>query len=103
MASKICPVLDTFDIIKHDLSYLEVTTKLHPFHQIKSAPFSIHRHLEREHLFSKLLSWKTTILDVIITTISLEHQNARDMPYGRKFFKVYQNLITMSPLSIFFT
>ncbi len=51
MASKRCPFLDTFDIIEHDPSCLEVATKLHLLHQVKYAPFPIHRHLENEHLF----------------------------------------------------
>ncbi len=33
MVGKGCPILDTFDIIKHDPSYLKVATKLHLLHQ----------------------------------------------------------------------
>jgi hypothetical protein len=81
MASKGHLVLDTFNTIKHDPSCLEVATKLHPLHQVKSIPLPMHKHLEKEHFFSKLLSWKTTILDVIITTIGLQSQNAKDVPF----------------------
>jgi len=70
MASEGHLILDTFDMIKHDLSCLEVTTRLHPLDQIKFIPISINKHFEEKDL-SKLLSWKGTILDVVITTIGL--------------------------------
>jgi hypothetical protein len=47
----------------------------------------MHRHLENEHLFSKLLSWKITILDVIIITIGFGHQNAREYPLGANYLR----------------
>jgi hypothetical protein len=49
-------VMDMFDMIEHDPSYLEVATKLHPLHQVKFTPFSINRHFEEKYFFSKLLS-----------------------------------------------
>jgi hypothetical protein len=69
-------VLDRFDMIKHDTSYLEVTTRLHPLHKIKSAPISINKW----KYFSKLLSWKTTIMDIVITIIGLEKKNVKYVP-----------------------
>ncbi len=71
MVGKGSPILDTFHIIKHDPRYLEVTTKLHLLHQITPAIISIHIHLEQEHFFSLMLSWKIMILNVIITIIDL--------------------------------
>jgi hypothetical protein len=49
-------VLDTFDMIKHDPSYLKVTSKLHPLDQVKFVPISINIHFEEKYLLSKLLS-----------------------------------------------
>jgi hypothetical protein len=72
MASKGRQALDTFHIIKHDPSCLEVPTRLHLFHQVTSTTISIHKHFEKENFLSRLLYWKTTILNVIITTIGLE-------------------------------
>jgi hypothetical protein len=81
MACKGHLVLDMFNTIKHDPSCLEVTTRLHLLHQVKSIPLPIHKHFEKEHFFPKLQSWKTTILDVIITTIGLESHNDKDVPF----------------------
>jgi hypothetical protein len=72
MASKDHRTLDTFHMIKHDPSCLELPTRLHPFHQVTSTTVSTHKHFEEENFLSELLSWKTTILNVIITTIGLE-------------------------------
>jgi hypothetical protein len=43
-------VLNMFDMIEHDPSCLEVTTKLHSLHQIKSTPLSINKHFEKKNL-----------------------------------------------------
>jgi hypothetical protein len=55
MAGEGHPILDMFDMIKHDPNYLEVATRLHSLHQIKSIPLSINRHFEKKDLLSKLL------------------------------------------------
>ncbi len=82
MVSEGCPTLKTFHMFKHGPSCLEVPTKLHLLNQFTSTTISIHRHLEHEKFLSKiLLFWKTiNIFNVIITTIGLESQNAREYP-----------------------
>jgi hypothetical protein len=55
MVGEGCLILDMFEMIKHDPSCLEVTTKLHPHDQVKSIPISINIHFEDKD-FSKLLS-----------------------------------------------
>jgi hypothetical protein len=37
---------ETFHMIKHDPSYLEVLTRLHLLHQVTSTIVSIYKHLE---------------------------------------------------------
>jgi len=81
MTNEGCPTLETFHMIKHDPSCLEVPTKLHLLNRFTSTIISIHRHLEHENFLSKiLLFWKTIIFNVIITTIGLESQNVREYP-----------------------
>ncbi len=82
MVGKGHPSFDTIHMIKHDSSCLEVPTTLHPLHQITFTTISMHKHLEQKNKFSKLLSWKTTILNVIITTTSLKRKNAINVPYN---------------------
>ncbi len=81
MAGQGFPALETFHMIKHDPSYLEIPTKLHLLNQFTSTIVSIHRHVENENFLSKIfLFWKTIIFNEIITTIGLESQNAREYP-----------------------
>jgi hypothetical protein len=41
----------------------------------------MHKYFEKEHFFPKLQSWKTTILDVTITTIGLKNHNDKNVPF----------------------
>ncbi len=71
MVGEGCLVLDMFDMIKHDPTCMEVTIRLHLLDQVESTPISINKHFEEKDL-SKLLFWKTTILNIVINTIGLE-------------------------------
>jgi hypothetical protein len=81
MVGEGCLALNTFHIIKHDPSCLKVTAKVHLLHQITSTTISIHRHLEHEPFFFGFSSWKTIILNVIITTRDLKSHNVKYIPF----------------------
>jgi hypothetical protein len=56
-------VMNMFHMIKYDPKCLEVTTNLHPLHQITSTTISIHKHFEHKQFFSKLLSLEKNYLE----------------------------------------
>jgi hypothetical protein len=72
MATKSHPILDMFEMIKHDPNRLEVATRLISLHQIKSIPLSTINILKRNTFSPNYCPKKTIILDIVITTIDLE-------------------------------
>jgi len=81
MAGQCHPLVDMLHMIKHDPSYLKVTTRLHLFHQIASISISIHKHHKEEHFFSKFLSKEMNTLNVFVITFIFESHNVGKIPF----------------------
>jgi hypothetical protein len=79
MASQGHPPINTFHMIKHDLTCLKVASMLHPPHQIKSTNIYVHGHFENEHFFSKLFIRKIVVLNVVITNFIFEGHNVGEV------------------------
>jgi hypothetical protein len=62
-------------MIKCDPTCLKVVFKLHLVYQIKSIRIYVRGHLEKEHFFTILLTWKIAFQDVVITTFIFENQS----------------------------
>jgi len=74
MASEDCPVLDTFDMIKHDLGCLEVTIRLHLHHQDSI-------NANKEPRYHDLLNSISPTLAHQIQTIPYESNNMNTNPH----------------------
>ncbi len=69
MKSHSCPTINMFHMIKHDPNILQIPYRLHLHDKASSTPDNIYQHLENENLMSYNLFSKTTLLNVVITTL----------------------------------
>jgi hypothetical protein len=60
------PFMNMFDMIKHQPTILQITTRLHAPHQINTTWWPIEWHFKQKHIWPNNLSHETTILDIII-------------------------------------
>ncbi len=72
MISHGCLTNNTFHMIKHDPHVLRIPCRLHSCDKVDSTLDTTYRHLGNEHLSSMNLSWETTLLDVVISTLGLQ-------------------------------
>jgi hypothetical protein len=68
------PFLNTHDMIKHQPTILQITTRLHALHQINPTCWPITQHFKQKHFLPNHLSMETTILDVVIRTPRLKEK-----------------------------
>jgi hypothetical protein len=74
-ASHYCPTDDTFDMVKHDLNFFQISPKLHSCNKAHFIPNPINQHIEDENLMTTNFPWKTTFLDVIVMTCGLQFKD----------------------------
>jgi hypothetical protein len=63
--------LYALEVIKHNLSILQITTKLHLLDQMNTNGNIINKYLKHEHLLIQQLFKKTTILNVVVMILEL--------------------------------
>jgi hypothetical protein len=71
MTNHSCLTSNMLHMIKNDPSILQIPCRLHSRDQARSTSHIVYRHLENENLMSYNLSWKTTLLNVVIMTLGL--------------------------------
>jgi len=72
MTNDTCLVNNMLHMIKHDPNVMQIPYRLHSCDQAHSIPHTVYKHFENENLISYNLSWKTTLLNIVITTFGLQ-------------------------------
>ncbi len=76
MTSHNCPTNNTFHMIKHDPTVLQIPYRLHSSDKANSTLDTIYWHLENKHILSMNLSWETSLLVIVIPTLGLKFKDA---------------------------